>query len=76
MNSKVLYALSGVTAILIGATIYLTPAPTSERATPGERLFANLARIVGPFLSPRPKRRAEAVHGHTGAQLGKRVSHS
>jgi uncharacterized protein DUF4340 len=42
MNSKVLYALSGVTAILIGATIYLTPAPTSERATPGERLFANL----------------------------------
>ena len=42
MNSKVLYALSGVTAILIGATIYLTPAPTSERTTPGERLFGNL----------------------------------
>ena len=42
MNSKTLYALTGLTVILIGATIYLTPAPISERATPGERLFANL----------------------------------
>src|SRR5262249_32168245 len=42
MNSKVLYALSAVTAVLIGATVYLTPAPISERVAPGERLFANL----------------------------------
>src|SRR5262249_2170980 len=42
MNSKVLYALSAVTLVLIGSTIYLTPAPISERVAPGERLFANL----------------------------------
>jgi hypothetical protein len=41
MNSKVFYTLSGLTAVLVGATIYMTPAP-SERAAPGERLFANL----------------------------------
>src|SRR6185503_5328809 len=42
MNSKVLYALSGVTAIFILGTIYLTPAPISQRPAPGERMFANL----------------------------------
>ena len=42
MNSKVLYAVSGVTAVLVAATIFLTPAPTSERVTPGERMFADL----------------------------------
>lgn len=42
MNSKTLYALSGITVLVIGATVYLTPAPVSERAAPGERMFANL----------------------------------
>ena len=42
MNSKVLYALSGVTGLFIVATIFLTPAPISQRAAPGERMFANL----------------------------------
>jgi hypothetical protein len=42
MNRKTLYTLTGLTVILIGATIYLTPAPISERVAPGERLFANL----------------------------------
>jgi hypothetical protein len=41
MNSKVLYALSGVTVALVAGTIYLTPRPV-ERAKPGERMFANL----------------------------------
>ena len=41
MNARTLYALSGLTIVLIGATIYMTPAPT-ERAAPGERLFSNL----------------------------------
>jgi len=42
MNRTTLYALSGLTVILIGATVYMTPAPVSERAAPGERLFTNL----------------------------------
>ncbi len=42
MNSKIFYALSGVTVILIGATIALTPAPISQSAGPGERLLADL----------------------------------
>jgi len=42
MNSKALYALSGLTIVLIGATLYMTPSPTSERIAPGERMFANL----------------------------------
>ena len=42
MNSRILYALSGITVVLIGATIYLTPAPISERVAPGEPMFANL----------------------------------
>lgn len=42
MNRKTLYALSGLTVVLIGATIYMTPAPVSEHAAPGERMFPNL----------------------------------
>jgi len=42
MNGKVLYALSGITVAVIAVTIYLTPAPVSERAAPGERLYPAL----------------------------------
>lgn len=42
MNSKVFYALSGVTVALIAGTIWLTPAPISEHAAPGERMFPAL----------------------------------
>ncbi|MCW5773504.1 MAG: DUF4340 domain-containing protein [Rhodospirillaceae bacterium] len=42
MNSKVLYALSGVTVALILGTVWLTPAPISEHAAPGERMFPGL----------------------------------
>lgn len=42
MNGKVLYAMSGITVAVIAATIYLTPAPVSERAAPGERLYPAL----------------------------------
>lgn len=42
MNSKVFFTLSAVTVVLVAGTIYMTPAPVSERVAPGERFFANL----------------------------------
>src|SRR5512143_1459693 len=77
MNSKVLYALSGVTAILIGATIYLTPAPTSERAAPGERMFANLDPKTinsAASLTVTAKSKSFTVYQKDGAWVVKEMS--
>jgi hypothetical protein len=77
MNSKVFYTLSGLTAVLIGATIYMTPAPTSERATPGERLFANLdpaAVNSAASLTITAKAKSFTVHLKDGTWVVKEMS--
>ena len=50
MNRRTLYTLTGLTIVLIGATIYFTPAPISERE-------ANqiLRRVEEGVDKPRPK---------------------
>ena len=77
MNSKVLYALSGVTAASIVATIYLTPAPISERAAPGERLFASLdAKTINSAasLTVTAKAKSFTVYQKDGSWVVKEMS--
>ncbi len=77
MNSKVLYALSGVTLVLAGATIYLTPAPISERAAPGERMFADLdpkAINSAASLTIAAKGKSFTIHQKEGAWVVKEMS--
>jgi hypothetical protein len=77
MNSKTLYALSGLTVLVIGATVYLTPAPVSERVAPGERLFANLdPKTVNSAasLDVTAKGKTFTVHQKDGAWVVKEMS--
>jgi hypothetical protein len=77
MNSKTLYALSGLTVLVIGATVYLTPAPVSERAAPGERMFANLdPKTVNSAasLAITAKSKTFTVHQKDGAWVVKEMS--
>jgi hypothetical protein len=77
MNSKILYALSGVTVILIAATVYLTPAPISERAAPGERMFAGLdlkAINSAASLTITAKTKSFTVHQKDGIWVVKEMS--
>lgn len=77
MNSKTLYALSGLTVILIGATVFLTPAPVSERAAPGERMFPNLdPKTVNSAdsLAVTAKGKSFTVYRKDGAWLVKEMS--
>jgi hypothetical protein len=76
MNSKVFYTLTGLTVVLIGATIYLTPAP-GERASPGERLFANLdpaAVNSAASLAVTAKAKTFTVYVKDGAWVVKEMS--
>lgn len=77
MNSKTLYALTGLTVVLIGATIYMTPEPTSERAAPGERMFPNLdAKTVNSAasLTVTAKGKTFTVYQKDGAWVVKEMS--
>lgn len=77
MNSKTLYALSGLTVVLVGATIYMTPAPTSEQVAPGERMFANLdAKTLNSAasLAVTAKGKTFTVHRKDGAWVVKEMS--
>ncbi len=77
MNRKTLYTLSGLTIILIGATVYLTPAPVSERASPGERMFPNLdAKAVNSAasLEVTAKGKTFTVYQKDGAWVVKEMS--
>ncbi|HEY7610424.1 MAG TPA: DUF4340 domain-containing protein [Alphaproteobacteria bacterium] len=77
MTSKMLYALSGVTAILIGATIYLTPAPTTEQVKPGARLFPDLdtkAINSAASFSVTAKGKSFTVHLKDGAWVVKEMA--
>lgn len=77
MNSKTLYALSGLTVLIIGATVYLTPAPVSERAAPGERMFANLDPKTinsAASLTVTAKSKSFTVHQKDGAWVVKEMS--
>ncbi len=77
MNSKTLYALSGLTVLIIGATVYLTPAPVSERAAPGERMFPNLDPKTinsAASLSVTAKGKSFTVYQKDGAWVVKEMS--
>lgn len=77
MNSKTLYALTGLTVALVGATIYMTPAPISERVAPGERLFPNLdAKAVNSAasLTVTAKGKTFTVYQKDGAWVVKEMS--
>jgi hypothetical protein len=77
MNRTTLYALSGLTIILVGATVYMTPAPVSERAAPGERLFANLdpkAINSAASLAVTAKGKTFTVYQKDGAWVVKEMS--
>jgi hypothetical protein len=77
MNSKTLYALSGLTVVLVGATIYMTPAPISERAAPGERMFANLDPKTinsAASLAVTAKGKTITVHQKDGGWVVKEMS--
>jgi len=70
MNSKALYALSGITLGLIVATVYLTPPPVSERAAPGERLYPGLNATVlngAASLTVTAKGKTITVHKKDGS---------
>ena len=77
MNSKTLYALSGLTVLVIGATVLLTPAPVSERIAPGERMFPNLdAKTVNSAasLAVTAKGKTFTVYQKDGAWVVKEMS--
>ncbi len=74
MTIKGFYLLTAATAALIAATVALTPAAVTVRATPGERLFANLdAKTINAAasLTVTHKGKNFTVHQKDGAWVVK-----